>query len=303
MAGEHQHAIKGLQDPRERFPQPPYPEQKQPAPGGAQELNPPADYGEHSYNGHGKLRGRVAVITGADSGIGRAVAVCFVKEGAEIVFTHLDVEQERRDAQETVRIIESLGRKAKAIPGDVKEKAFCQRLLDKAIQEFGRLDILVNNSAMQRTYEKIEDISEDEFDATMRTNIYGTFFMTQAALPKMKAGAVVINTTPIQAFEPSEQLVPYAATKAAIASLTKSIAKVAMKSGVRVNGVAPGPVWTLLIPSTMPTEKVKNFGQQTVFGRAAQPVEQAAIFVFLASDDASYVTGEIYGATGGRTPI
>lgn len=303
MADEHQHGIKELQDPRNRFPKPPYPEQKQPAPGSAQELNPPADYGEHSYNGHGKLRGRVAVITGADSGIGRAVAVCFAKEGAEIVFTHLDVQQERGDAQETVRIIESLGRKAKVIPGDVKEKAFCQHLVDKAMQEFGRLDILVNNSAMQRTYEKIEDISEDEFDATMRTNIYGTFFMTQAALPKMKAGGVVINTTSIQAFEPSEQLVPYAATKAAIASLTKSIAKVAMKSGVRVNGVAPGPVWTPLIPSTMPAEKVKNFGQQTVFGRAAQPVEQAAIFVFLASDDASYVTGEIYGATGGRTPI
>lgn len=303
MADEHQHAIKELEDPRERFPKPPYPEQKQAAPGSSQELNPPADYGEHSYLGHGKLRGRVAVITGADSGIGRAVAVCFAKEGAEIVFTHLAVEQEQRDARETVRIVQSLGRKAKAVPGDVKDKAFCRRLIDEAVNEFGRVDILVNNSAMQRTYEKLEDIPEDEFDATMRTNIYGTFFMTQAAMSKMKPGGVVINTCSIQAFEPSEQLVPYAATKAALVSMTKSIAKVAMKSGVRVNGVAPGPVWTPLIPSTMPQEKVKKFGENTAFGRAAQPVEQAAIFVFLASDDASYVTGEIYGATGGRTPL
>jgi NAD(P)-dependent dehydrogenase (short-subunit alcohol dehydrogenase family) len=303
MADEHQQGVKELQDPRERFAKPPYPDQKQPPPGSSQELDPPADYGQHSYVGHGKLRGRVAVITGADSGIGRAVAVCFAKEGADIVFTHLSVEQEQRDARETVRIVESLGRKAKAVPGDVKDKAFCRRLVDEAVNEFGRLDILINNSAMQRTYDKLEDIPEDEFDATMRTNIYGTFFMTQAALPKMKPGGVVINTCSIQAFEPSEQLVPYAATKAALVSLTKSIAKLAMKSGVRVNGVAPGPVWTPLIPSTMPAEKVKKFGGNTVFGRAAQPVEQAAIFVFLASDEASYITGEIYGATGGRTPL
>jgi NAD(P)-dependent dehydrogenase (short-subunit alcohol dehydrogenase family) len=301
MGAEHQPKGKELQDPRERFPRPPYPAQKQPAPGSSQQLDPPADYGERSYTGQGKLTGRVALITGADSGIGRAVAVCFAKEGAEIVFTHLAEEQ--RDAGETVKIIESLGRRVRAIPGDVRQKAFCQRLVQDTVQEFGRLDILVNNAAFQRTYEKIEDIPEDEFDATMRTNIYGTFFMTQAALPKMKPGGVIINTCSIQSFEPSEQLVPYAATKAALVSLTKSIAKLAMKSGIRVNGVAPGPVWTPLIPSTMPVEKVKMFGQNTVFGRAAQPVEQAAIFVFLASDDASYVTGEIYGATGGRTPL
>ena len=298
-----QQAARELQDPRERFPKPPFPPQQQPPPGSSQELNPPADYGEHSYVGSGKLRGRVALITGADSGIGRAVAVCFAKEGADILFTHLPVEQEQRDARETIRIVESLGRNPKAVPGDIREKAFCQQLIERTVKEFGRLDILVNNSAFQRTYEKLEDIPEDEFDATMRTNIYGTFFMTQAALPKMEPGGVVINTCSIQAFEPSEQLVPYAATKAAMVSMTKSTAKVAMKSGVRVNGVAPGPVWTPLIPSTMPPEKVKTFGQQTVFGRAAQPVEQAVIFVFLASDDASYVTGEIYGATGGRTPL
>jgi len=301
MAAEHQQKTNELQDPRERFPKPPYPAQQQPAPGSSQQLDPPADYGEHSYTGSGRLAGRVALITGADSGIGRAVAVCFAKEGAEIVFTYLA--EEERDARETVKIVESLGRRVRAIPGDIRQKAFCQRLVQDAVQEFGRLDILVNNSAFQRTYEKIEDIPEDEFDATMRTNIYGTFFMTQAALPKMRPGGVVINTCSIQAFEPSEQLVPYAATKAALVSLTKSMAKVAMKSGIRVNGVAPGPVWTPLIPSTMPVEKVKMFGQNTVFGRAAQPVEQAAIFIFLASDDASYITGEIYGATGGRTPL
>jgi len=303
MADEQSHGVKELQDPRERFPKPPFPEQQQPAPGSAQQLNPPADYGETTYLGHGKLRGRAALITGADSGIGRAVALCFAKEGADILFTHLPVAEEERDARETIRLVEQAGRKAKAIPGDVGDKAFCQRLVDETVKEYGRLDILVSNSAFQRTYEKLEDIPEDEFDTTFRTNVYGTFFLAQAGIPKMKPGGVVLITCSIQSFQPDEMLIPYAATKAALASLTKSIAKAAGKSGVRVNGVAPGPVWTPLIPSTMPAEKVKQFGQQTVLGRPAMPVEQATIFVFLASDEASYVTGEIYGATGGRMPL
>ena len=301
MAAENHERAKELQDPRERFAKPPFPEQSQAPPGSSQELNPPADYGETTYVGHGKLRGRAALITGADSGIGRAVALCFAKEGAEIGFSHLP--EEKRDAQETVRLVEGVGRKAIAVEGDVRQKQFCQQLVEETLQQFGRLDVLVNNAAFQRTYEKLEDIPEDEFDAALRTNVYGTFFLTQAALPKMKPGGVVINTCSIQAFDPSDSLVPYAATKAALVSLTKSIAKLAMKRGIRVNGVAPGPVWTPLIPSTMPQEKVKTFGSNTVFERPAMPVEQAAIFVFLASDEASYVTGEIYGATGGRTPF
>jgi NAD(P)-dependent dehydrogenase (short-subunit alcohol dehydrogenase family) len=264
-------------------------------------MDPPADFGVESYTGYGRLKGRVALITGADSGIGRAVAVCFAKEGADIVFTCLP--EEEADAQESVKLVEKCGRKATVLPGDIRSKAFCQTLVEKTTSAHGRLDILVNNAAFQRTYEKLEDIPEDEFDAAFRTNVYGTFFMTQAALPKMKPGGVILNTCSIEAYEPKDQLAPYAATKAALVSLTKSFAKMCMKQGIRVNGVAPGPVWTPLIPSTMPEEQVSEFGKSSVFGRPAQPVEQAAIFVFLASDDASYVTGEIYGATGGKMPV
>jgi NAD(P)-dependent dehydrogenase (short-subunit alcohol dehydrogenase family) len=290
-----------LVDPRERFAKPPFPEQQQAPPGSARELNPPADYGETSYTGHGRLRDRAALITGADSGIGRAVALCFAKEGADVLFAHLP--EERADAARTVDLVQSTGRKAVAIAGDIRQRKFCQEIVEKTFNEFGRLDVLVNNAAFQRTYAKLEDIPEDEFDAAFRTNVYGTFFLTQAALPRMKPGSVILNTCSIEAFEPAESLVPYAATKATLVSLTKSMAKVASKSGVRVNGVAPGPVWTPLIPSTMPAEKVKSFGENTAFKRPAMPVEQAAVFIFLASDDASYVTGEIYGATGGRTPF
>jgi len=202
-----------------------------------------------------------------------------------------------------MRLVEAAGRKAVAVPGDIRRKIFCQQLVEQTLRTFGRLNVLVNNAAFQRTHEKLEDIPEDEFDATFRTNVYATFFLTQAALPKMKPGGVVLNTCSIEAYQPAESLVAYAATKSALVSLTKSFAKLAMKSGVRVNGVAPGPVWTPLIPATMPAEQVETFGSNTAFGRPAMPVEQAAIFVFLASDDASCVTGELYGATGGKTPF
>lgn len=291
-----------LVDPRERFPKPPFPKQQQAPPGSSRELKPPADYGETTYTGHGRLEGRVALISGADSGIGRAVALCYAKEGAEILFAHL--KEEKEDADETIRLVEGASRHAVAIPGDIRRREFCQKLVDQTISHFGRLDILVNNAAYQRTYEKLGDIPEEEFDATFRTNVYGTFFLTQAALPRMQPGGVVINTCSIETFTPEPSLAPYAATKAALASLTKSTAKLAMEEkGVRVNGVAPGPAWTPLIPSTMEPDHVKVFGQNTTFKRPAMPVEQAAIFVFLASDDASYVNGEIYGATGGRMPI
>jgi hypothetical protein len=289
-----------LRDPRERFPKPPFPQSQQKAPGKSNTLEPAADYGESSYTGNGKLTGRAALITGADSGIGRAVALCFAKEGADILFTHLP--EERDDAQETVRLVEQAGKKAIAIPGDVRNKTFCERLVDETVKRLGHIEILVNNAAFQRTYAKLEDISEDEFDTTFRTNVYATFFLTQAALPKMKPGSVILNTCSIEAYDPKDSLAPYAATKAAMVSLTKSFAKLAMESGVRVNGVAPGPVWTPLIPATMPEDKIKSFGENTLFKRPAMPVEEATVFVFLASDDASYVTGEIYGATGGRMP-
>ena len=291
-----------LTDPRERFAKPPFPAQQQAPPGSSRDLKPPADYGENSYSGHGRLQGRVALITGADSGIGRAVALCYAKEGANILFVHL--KEEKEDAEETVRLVELAGQRAIAVPGDIRKRDFCRKLVDRAFSELGRLDILVNNAGYQRTYEKLEDIPEEEFDATFRTNVYGTFFMTQAALPRMQPGGSIINTVSIESFTPEPSLAPYAATKAALASLTKSVAKMAMEQrGVRVNGVAPGPVWTPFIPSTMEPEKVKTFGQNTTFKRPAMPVEQAAIFVFLASDDASYVNGEVYGATGGRMPI
>ncbi|MGI4829428.1 MAG: SDR family oxidoreductase [Janthinobacterium lividum] len=290
-----------LQDPRTRFPKPPFPEQKQPAPGAEDQLDPKPDSGQTSYTGSGKLEGRAALITGADSGIGRAVALCFAKEGADIFFTCLPEEQ--HDADETVKLVEGTGRKAVALPGDVRQKSFCEELVKQTVDTFGRLDILVNNAAFQRTYSSLEDITEDEWDAHFRTNVYAPFFMTQAALKVMKPGGNIINTCSIESFTPAEQLPAYASTKAALASLTSSFAKLAMKQGIRVNGVAPGPVWTPFIPSTMPADKVAKFGSNTIFERPAQPVEQAAIYVFLASDDASYVSGEIYGATGGRMPI
>jgi NAD(P)-dependent dehydrogenase (short-subunit alcohol dehydrogenase family) len=296
----HSNERKPLQDPRERFSKPPFPKQQQPAPGNTGDLNPPADHGENSYTGCGRLQGRAALITGADSGIGRAVAVCFAKEGADVLFAFLP--EERADAEKTIRAVQSTGRRAIPVEGDIRQKSFCRQLVERTVREFGHLDILVNNAAFQRTYDKLEDIPEDEFDAAFRTNVYGTFFLTQAALPNMKPGGVILNTCSIESYTPADSLAPYAATKAALVSLTKSFSKLAMEKGIRVNGVAPGPVWTPLIPSTMPAEKVKKFGENTAFKRPAMPVEQAAVFVFLASDDASYVTGEIYGATGGRMP-
>ena len=288
-------------DPREIGPKPPFPEQKQAHPGTDENLDPPANHGETSYIGTGRLEGRAAIVTGGDSGIGRAIAIAFAREGADVVISYLP--DEENDASEVVAIVEAAGRKAVKLPGDIGDPAYSKQLVNTAISEFGRLDVVVNNAGYQQTHDSIADISPEEFDRTFRTNVFGTFFLSQAALAQVKPGAVIINTTSIQAFEPSEELVAYASTKAAIANLTKSLAKVAGKQGVRVNGVAPGPVWTPLIPATMPVEKVKTFGQTTVFERPAQPIELARVFVFLASEDASYVSGEIYGATGGRTPL
>lgn len=290
-----------LVDPRTRFAQPPYPDQqKDTMPGAEKNLSPLADHGETTYQGHGRLRGRTALITGADSGIGRAVALCYAKEGADILFTCLP--EEKEDADETIRLVTEVGRTAIAIPGDIRSSDFCRSLVKQTISSFGKIDILVNNAAFELTHDNFADISEEEFEKTFRTNVFGAFYLAQAALPAMKPGGVIINTCSGQAYTPEKQLSTYAATKATLVSLTKTWSQYAMEFGVRVNGVAPGPVWTPLIPSAMKLNEVRDYGAAVPLTRTAQPVEQAAIFVFLASDDASYVTGEIYGATGGITP-
>ena len=263
-------------------------------------MRPKADHGEATYEGTGRLDGRRALITGADSGIGRAVALAFAREGADVAISYLS---EETDARETERLVTEAGRKAVLLPGDIGEFTVCEAVARKAVDAFGTIDLLVNNAAFQRDYEKFEDIPDDEFEETYRVNVFAMFRLCKALLPQMKAGGSIINTASIQSFDPTANLIAYSSTKAAIVSFTRSLAGLAIKQGVRVNAVAPGPVWTPLIPSTMPKEKVKQFGAQTLFGRAAQPCELAPIFVFLASDQATYVTGEVYGATGGQMPV
>jgi NAD(P)-dependent dehydrogenase (short-subunit alcohol dehydrogenase family) len=288
-------------DPLTFGPKPPFPKQKQTAPGEEQQMEPLPDSGLESYTGRNRLTDRVALITGADSGIGRAIAIAFAKEGADVVITH--VPGEEKDAQITVDAVTKQGRKAFALALDFSDPGTAAQAVEETVQRFGKLDIAVANAAYQRTYEKIEDISGEEFAKHYTINVGGTFVLAQAAAKHLKPGGVIINTTSIEAFEPDSNLLVYASTKAAIANLTKGLAKLLAEKGIRVNGVAPGPVWTPLIPATMPADKVEKFGSTSAFGRPAQPVELAALYVFLASDDASYVTGEIYGATGGRMPL
>jgi NAD(P)-dependent dehydrogenase (short-subunit alcohol dehydrogenase family) len=288
-------------DPKEAGKKPPYQSKKQPPPGKDSEMAPQADHGEESYKPGSRLTGKVAIITGGDSGIGRAVAIAFAREGADIVLSYLKEEED--DARETSRWVEDAGRKFVLAPGDIQKSKYCKDLAATAVKKLGHLDIVVNNAAFQRTYEKPEDLPEEEFERTFRTNIFGTFFLSQAALPHLEKGSSIINTASIQAFDPSPNLLAYAPTKAAIANFTKALAKAVGSRGIRVNAVAPGPVWTPLIPSTMPEEKVEKFGSDTAFQRAAQPAELAPLYVFLASDEATYVTGEVYGATGGQTPV
>jgi NAD(P)-dependent dehydrogenase (short-subunit alcohol dehydrogenase family) len=288
------------QDPKELYEQPPYSAKKQAPPGTEEEMKPQADHGEQSYQGTGQLEGRKALITGADSGIGRAVALAFAREGADVAISYLSEEE---DARETERLVIEAGRKALLLPGDVGVPKVCASVAGEAVKTFGSVDLLVNNAAFQRTAEKLEEITDDDFEEAYRVNVFAMFRLCRAILPQMKEGSSIINTASIQSFDPTPNLLPYASTKAAIVSFTRSLAGLAIKQGVRVNAVAPGPVWTPLIPSTLPKEKVKQFGADTVFGRAAQPAELAPIFVFLASDRASYVTGEVYGATGGQMPL
>jgi len=290
-----------VKDPKKQGPKPEYDQQKIEHPGHTSEMNVKPDHGEESYRGLGRLTDRVALITGADSGIGRAVAIAFAREGADVAISYLP--EEEQDAAETERWVTQAGRRALRLPGDIRDEQHCNQMIERAFQEFGKLDLLVNNAAFQMTHDKIEEFSTEEFDRTFKTNVYAMFWLCRAALPRMKPGSAIINTASIQAYDPSPNLLPYAATKGAIVNFTKGLSQIAMKQGVRVNAVAPGPVWTPLIPSTMPEEKVKSFGKDTSFERAAQPVEIAPLFVFLASNEARFVTGEVYGATGGQTPF
>jgi NAD(P)-dependent dehydrogenase (short-subunit alcohol dehydrogenase family) len=286
-------------DPKSQGPKPEYEQGKTQYPGSVQEMTPKPDHGEESYKGLGRLKDKVALITGADSGIGRAVAIAFAREGADVVLSYLNEEQ---DASETASWVEKSGRKAVKAPGDIQSEQHCRALVDKAFREFGKLDLLINVAGFQSTHDKIEELTTEEFDRTFKTNVYALFWLAKAALPRMKPGSAIVNTASIQAYDPSPTLLAYAATKSAIVSMTKGLSRLGMKHGVRANAVAPGPVWTPLIPSTMPEESVRNFGKSTSFERAAQPVEIAPVFVFLASNEARFVTGEVYGVTGGQTP-
>ena len=287
-----------LEDPRGKYPKPPFKGQKQPWPGLASKMEPKPDHGEQSYKGSGRLMGRKALITGGDSGMGRAAAIAYAREGADVAINYLPDEEE--DAKEVVALIKAAGRKALAIPGDLRTEAFCQQLVSKAVAALGGLDILVNNAARQQTYPSILTLPSEEFDATMKTNIYAPFWTIKAALPHLKPGSVIIGTTSVQATDPSEDLYDYAQTKAATTSYIRSLAKQLAPKGIRVNGVAPGPIWTPLQVSGGATqEKLKNFGGDTPMGRPGQPAELASIYVQLAAADASYATGQIYGAAGG----
>ena len=286
-----------MSDPKTAFPQPPQPKQQQDPPGREADLKPKADHGETSYKGSGKLHGKVALITGADSGIGRAVAIAFAREGADVLISYLD---EHDDAKETVHWVEQAGRRALAVAGDVSEESHCKALVQRAVDELGGLDILVNNAAHQMSFESLDDITSEEWDKTFRTNIYSQFYLSKAAVRHLKPGSAIINTTSINAKNPSPQLLAYATTKGAIANFTAGLAQLLAEKGIRVNCVAPGPIWTPLIPSTMAEEKVESFGKNTPLGRAGQPAELAPAYVLLASPEASYITGALIPVTGGR---
>jgi hypothetical protein len=285
------------QDPKEAGPKPPFPEQEQEPVGLESEMDPKPDYGEESYRGSGKLQGKAAIITGGDSGIGRAVALAFAREGADVLISYLD---EHSDAGETVRIVEKEGRRCILVAGDIGDEAHCRQIVERAIQEFGKLDILVNNAAYQDVIESIQEVTEEMLLHTYRTNIFSMFYLCKAALSHMQPGSAIINTTSIQAYQPSPTLLPYSTTKGAILTFTKGLSDEAIEKGIRVNAVAPGPIWTPLIPSSFDAEKVSEFGKTTPMGRPGQPAELAPVYVFLASGDSTYITGECIGVTGGK---
>ena len=284
----------------QNFPKPPFPDQKQPMPGSSAAMDPQPDYGEESYKGSGRLADKKAVITGGDSGIGRAVALAYAREGADVLVSYYNEEE---DARETQRLVEAAGRKAVLVPGDIKDPAHCRAIVDRAVQEFGRIDILVNNAAHQASFTSIEEISDEEWDVTFRTNIHAMFYLTKAAVPHMPDGSAIINTASVNADTPSPQLLAYATTKGAIQNFTGGLAQLLAEKGIRANCVAPGPIWTPLIPSTMPPEKVKEFGSQVPMKRPGQPVELASAYVMLAEPNSSYISGATIAVTGGKPII
>lgn len=287
-----------LEDPTTKYPKPPFKGQSQLWPGLASKMDPKPDHGEKSYKGSGRLKNRKALITGGDSGMGRAAAIAYAREGADVAINYLPAEEE--DAREVIALIKAEGRKAIAIPGDLQNEEFCKKMVEEAIKGLGGLDILVNNAARQQSHASILEISTEEFDKTIKTNIYAPFWTIKAALPHLPPGSVIIGTTSEQAYDPSADLYDYAQTKAATMNYVKSLAKQLAPKGIRVNGVAPGPIWTPLQVSGGATqEKLKNFGGQTPMGRPGQPAELASIYVQLAASDASYATGQVYGSSGG----
>jgi NAD(P)-dependent dehydrogenase (short-subunit alcohol dehydrogenase family) len=288
-----------LVDPTAEYPQPPFPAQQQPWPGLSSQMHPKPDHGEKSYQGSGRLKGRKALITGGDSGIGRAAAIAYAREGADVAINYLPAEES--DAQDVALLIRAEGRKAVLIPGDIKDEAFCVRLVADAARELGGLDILVNNAARQVAQSSILDISADQFDETFKTNVYAMFWITKAAIPLFKPGATIINTASVNAYDPNEDMIDYAATKGAIMIFTKGLAKQLAKKGIRVNAVAPGPIWTpLQVTGGQNPSKLPSFGEDAPMGRPGQPAELAAIYVLLASPESSYATGQVYGAVGGH---
>jgi NAD(P)-dependent dehydrogenase (short-subunit alcohol dehydrogenase family) len=276
---------------------PPLAEQQQPVPGTTGAMEPRPDHGEESYQGHGRLEGKKAIITGGDSGIGRAVAIAFAREGADVLIAYLN---EDEDAEDTARLIEEAGRTSVLVAGDLSAPEHCRAIVARAVEAFGRVDILVNNAAHQMTFKSLEEIPDEEWEATFRTNIHAMFYLAKAAVPHMGEGGAIINTTSVNADTPSQTLLPYATTKSAIQNFTGGLAQLLAEKGIRVNCVAPGPVWTPLIPSTMPPEQVKQFGANYPIGRPAQPKELAPAYVMLATDEASYISGATIAVTGGK---
>ncbi|WCT14451.1 glucose 1-dehydrogenase [Mucilaginibacter jinjuensis] len=287
-------------NPQDKYPKPPYEAKRQPIPGLVSAMNPKPDHGEESYVGSGKLKGRKAVITGGDSGIGRAVAIAFAREGADVLISYLN---EDSDANETAEYIRAAGQKAVLVAGDISDEMHCKKVIDTAILEFGQIDILVNNAAFQQARESLQEVSSDEWDRTFKTNIYPMFYLCKLAEQHMKPGSTVVNTTSVNAYVPKPKLIAYAATKAAIQNFTANLAQLWADKGIRVNCVAPGPIWTPLIPSTMPLDEVEKFGENTPLKRAGQPVELAPAYVLLASDQSSYMTGSTIQVTGGTPTI
>lgn len=291
-----------FKNPHDKFPVPPFPKQEQNTPGTEEQMAPLADHGEESYIGSGKLEGKKAIITGGDSGIGKAVAIAFAKEGADVLISYLD-DVEDKDAEETAEIIKKEGRNAVLVKGDIRSEEHCKEIVAKAVDAFGQIDILVNNAAFQMARESMDEISTEEWERTFDTNIKAMFFLSKAAVPHMRPGSSIINTTSVNAYSPTPVLLPYASTKGAIQNFTANLAQQLLeaKKGIRVNAVAPGPIWTPLIPSTMP--EPEQFGANTPMGRPGQPVEVSPAYVFLASEEASYIAGATLPVTGGRVTI